>query len=152
MYIDFEFYKSIYNGSKLNEDNFPKFIEKAESIISEYTWDRVNQITINNFPQTLIDKIKQCGCELADTIYDIDRVNNMYLLKDDGTSGVIKSQSAGAVSISYENGVSSYLSNDTVQKKYQNILSSWLYPQKIGGTYYNLMSWVSNVQTNCNFI
>lgn len=151
MYIDFEFYKSIYKGSKLGEDNFQKFVDKAENIISEYTWDRVNDHTINSFPQQLVLKIKKCSCELAEAIYDIDRINSMYSLKDDGTSGVVKSQSAGAVSISYENTVnSSYLNSDNTQAKYKNILSSWLYPQRIGGIYYNLMSWVGNGNVHSN--
>lgn len=145
MFVDFDFYKSIYNGSKLSEKNFSKFIDRSENIISEYTWDRVNDHTINLFPSQLVLKIKKCACELAESIYDIDRINSMYTLNDDGKSGVIKSQSAGAVSISYDNTVSaSYLNDNESQKKYRSILSSWLYPQKIGGIYYNLMSFVGN--------
>lgn len=149
MYIDYSFYKDIYGGVKINEKDFTKFAYKAESIISMYTFDRVNDKTINKFPQEIVMKIKNCCCELAEANFDIDRIQNLSNLDDNGTSGIAKSKTAGAVSISYDNSsVNNFLDTSTNKKRFRYILDTYLYPQNIDGVYYNLMSGVNYVQPN----
>lgn len=144
MYVDYDFYTSIYGGSKLEEDSFNKFIEKSENTISIYTFDRVNANTLSSFPLALITKIKKCACELAEYEYDVDGINKLISVQDNGTTGLVKSITAGAVSKTYDttsaiNNLSSS-SNNAVRTK--TILGSWLYPQYIASRYYNLLSWV----------
>lgn len=144
MYVTYEYYKDVYYGNKLTEENFNKFISKAENIISKYTFDTVNESTLNNYPAALVEKIKKCACELAECNYDVDRINNMILPNEDGTIGIVSSKRAGEVSVSYESSkvVSSYISSKDVESRYKSILNDYLYPQNINGTYYNLLSWV----------
>lgn len=144
MYVDYDFYKTEYNGGKLSEDNFNKFISKAEDVISRYTMDRVKENTLNSFPSSLVVKIKKCACELAEFCFDVSRINDLVSIKDDGIAGVIKSKSAGAVSITYDTALSTsnYLDQTQVNKRYKSILNEYLYPQLINGNYYNLLSWV----------
>lgn len=146
MYIDYEFYKTIYGGTNLTETNFNKYAEKAESIISAYTLDRVNDNTINRFPDSLVDKIKKCACELAELSLNVAKANEMININPDGITGVIKSKTAGAVSITYDttdNSITNtYLDSSNISKKKKYILNEYLYPQFINGKYYNLLSWV----------
>lgn len=144
MYIDYDFYKTEYNGAKLSEENFNKFEPKAEDVIARYTMDRVKENTLNSFPAALVIKIKKCACELAEFCFDVSRINDLISIKDDGIAGVIKSKTAGAVSITYDTALSSsnYLDQGQVNRRYKYILNDYLYPQLIDGNYYNLLSWV----------
>lgn len=145
MYIDYEFYKN-NGGNLISEDDFERYAEKAENTVSIYTFDRVNDITINRFPPLLVSKIKKCACELADLYFEIDKVNKKYInaISDEKSSGIVKSETAGAVSKTYENvSVAEKLLNSaTVNLKIGNVINFWLYPCMIDGKYYNITSWV----------
>lgn len=145
MYIDYEFYKN-NGGNLISEDDFERYAEKADNTVSIYTFDRVNDITINRFPPLLVSKIKKCACELADLYFEIDKVNNKYLGTDsnDKITGIVKSETAGAVSKTYDNSAvaENFLNSATVNAKIKNIIDSWLYPCMINGIYYNVTSWV----------
>lgn len=152
MVIDFDFYKNIYGGNKLTEDNFNKFINKSFNIISQYTFDRVNDDNISKFPPSLIDKIQKCACELAEYEYDVNRLNNLMNINESGTNGIVKNITAGAVSKSYDttaainNLIGSNSGSSGNNRGYysniKKILNVWLYPQYIDRRYYNLLSWV----------
>lgn len=151
MIIDYEFYTNIYQGNKLTEDNFNKYIGKGLNIISRYTMDRVRENTINSFPQPLLDNIKKCACELAEFMYDVSRLESLgvssALAEDTLAQKPIKSMSAGAVSYTIDTNLSNNISKDYIDRKsinnrYRTILNEYLYPQCIGCEYYNLLSWV----------
>lgn len=154
MYVTYEFYKDVYNGNKLTEENFDKFMYKAENIIANYTFDRINDTTINKYPPALVNKIKKCACELAEFNQDVDRVNSLSIPKDDGTIGLVSSKRAGEVSVSYDSSkvYSSYTNDRYVSNRYKTILNDYLYPQQINGKYYNLLSWVDDNVCKSNYI
>lgn len=150
MYVEYYFYTSIYGSKKLKENEFNKFIEKSIGIISSYTFDRVNEKTIDSFPIQISTKIKKCACELAEYEYDIDRLNSFISIKENGTTGVVKNITAGAVSKTYEtksvidglSGTNSSSNNNAYYSNIKRILNNWLYPQYVDYRYYNLLSWV----------
>lgn len=162
MLLSYEFYKDVYGGTKLTEDTFPKYIAKGVSIISKYTMDRVNETTIDTFPDSLSTNIKKCACELAEFKSDCDKINDMVLNSNTVSSSDnalnkinssnIKSITAGAVSYTMDTSTSNSISNNvsknytdqkSINKKIKSILDDYLYPQHIGDKYYNLMSFVS---------
>lgn len=154
MYVTYEFYKDVYYGNKLKEEDFNKFISKAENIISNYTFDRINERTIDKYPSELVNKIKKCACELADFNYDVDRVNSLSIPTDDVTIGLVSSKRAGEVSVSYDSSkvFSSYTNDRYVSNRYKSILNDYLYPQQVNGKYYNLLSWVKQNVCKNNYI
>lgn len=162
MPIAYEFYKDVYGGTKLTAETFPKYITKGLSIISKYTMDRVNDSTIDTFPEILSTNIKKCACELAEFKSDIDKINEMVIshnsdLNDSNAtinkinSSNIKSITAGAVSYTIDTNSTSSITNNvsknytdikSINNQIKSILNDYLYPQYIGGKYYNLMSFV----------
>ena len=145
MYIDYEFYKD-NGGSIIEENDFERYAEKAENIISIYTFDRVNDSTIDSFPSQLVLKIKNCACELSDLYSEIDKVSKKYLgtVSNEEITGIVKSETAGAVSKTYDTSTIAdmFIDPNTVKSKIKSIINSWLYPCKINGIYYNVLSWV----------
>lgn len=155
MYTTFDFYTYVYYGSKLKEENFDKFISKAEGIIAKNTGDRVNETTLNTFPELFITKVKKCACELAEYMSDVDKVNSSIISNSDGSIGAVSSKKAGEVTVSYETSksVSSYTNQKEINLKYKSILNDYLYMQSINGKVYNVLSWVGcHVCDRYNFI
>lgn len=149
MYTTFDFYTYEYYGNKLKSENFDKFISKAEDIIAKNTGDRINEKTLNTFPEEFIAKIKKCACELAEYSYNVDKVAGSILSNNDGGIGVVSSKKAGEVSVSYETSksISSYTNPKEINMKYKSILNDYLYMQNINGKIYNVLSWVE-----CNHV
>ncbi len=145
MYIDYDFYKNVYKGDKLSEETFDRYAEKAENIISRYTFDRVKEGTINSYPIGVRTRIKKCACELAEFEQVLQMSNNVeeQMISTSG-SGKIKTRKAGAVSITYDTSTAaqSYTSIGNITNKYKSILNSYLFPQQENGIYYNLLSWL----------
>lgn len=101
-YSDYEFYTTKYYGSLIKEDDYPKF--------SDMAFDKLNLVTYDNITEEhLLDeklsvKIKKAECAIAETLYKINQVDAMSGIGENGKGKIIKSESSGAVSQSYEVG------------------------------------------------
>lgn len=155
MYVSFDYYKNTYLGTKLSEDIFPKFAEKGERYIEKCTFNRINEDTFNTFPEKIQTLIKKCVCELSDAMFDTSKMNDLIISSGQESSGIVKSKTAGAVSLTYDTTAftSKYLSEEAVANRYNDILQDYLYPQYIDGKYYNFLSKVEVehiVRKDCN--
>lgn len=152
MSIDYTYYSKTYQGHKLTQDVFPKYIDKSLNIISRYTMNRVTANNIDSYPALLSRRIKNCACELCEFIFDVDRLQDLGVSSslNEGTINQkpIKSVTAGAVSYTLDSNLSNsvsknYIDRKAIDQRYKSILNEYLYPQWLDNEYYNLLSWVS---------
>lgn len=106
MYADFKYYQTEYGG-KMSADEYKRFGRRAERRIDGITGNKLQFA----FPtdSRAVEAVKDCVCELADFLYQIDIYNNAAMesmgtvAQADGTvkGKVITSISSGSESIGY---------------------------------------------------
>lgn len=108
-YASSEFYTSVYMGSAIPENNFPKYAEQASDFIDIMTFDRLE----DDFPENEkhANRIRKAVCAMAEKLYQIDLAQQQAIAGASGssttttesgtTTGIITSKSAGNESISY---------------------------------------------------
>lgn len=159
MFVDYDYYKNKFKGTVLTEDNFNRYGNLACIEITTSTLSRVTDGTINNYPMELITRIKDCACAIAEYKNRFDDAFNSVTSLSSGnkTEGIIKSKTAGAVSVNYDTTTTvSYLLDNQKQRSIINsLLCTYLSPVCIGGLSYNLLSKLignHNTCRTCNII
>ena len=112
MYVDYEFYKKLYDSDAMPESEFNRFTWDASKKIDHYTTgvDGVKKLQVA-FPTNENDQesVKRCVCALIELIRNINQAEQNlrnatgFIQKEDGTvqGKVVSSVSAGNESISY---------------------------------------------------
>jgi hypothetical protein len=102
MYVNYEYYESLYGGNTLAETDFHRISWEAEREVDKATSgvDGVKKLKVA-FPVDEYDAevVKRCICELVNFIYRLEKAQNA--MNNDG--GIVISKSAGNESITYEN-------------------------------------------------
>lgn len=106
MYADYDYYQTEYGG-KMSADDYKRFGRRAERRIDGITGNKLQFA----FPtdSRAVEAVKDCVCELADLLYQIDSYNVAAMestgtvAQADGTvkGKVITSISSGSESIGY---------------------------------------------------
>lgn len=112
MYADYEYYQTEYGG-KMSADDYKRFGRKAERRIDGITGNKLQFAYPTN--ERDVEAVKDCVCELADFLYQIDGYNTAAMesmgtvTQADGTvkGKVITSISSGSESIGYSAASSS---------------------------------------------
>ena len=103
MYIEYEYYKSLYGDKALAENEFNRLSWDAEREIDKATCgiDGVKKLEVA-FPTNRYDAevVKRCVCDLIDFLSQLEKAQSIMI--NDG--GIVSSKSAGNESISYVNG------------------------------------------------
>ena len=103
MYIDYEYYKSLYGDKALAETDFDRLSWDAERELDKATsgLDGVKKLEIA-FPTNRYDAevVRRCACDLIDFLSQLEKAQSTMI--NDG--GIVASKSAGNESISYVNG------------------------------------------------
>ena len=106
MYADYEYYSTEYGG-KMSADDYKQFGRRAERRIDSITSGKLQFAFPTNEQDA--DAVKDCVCELADFLYQIDSYNTAAMesigtvTQADGTvrGKVVTSISSGSESIGY---------------------------------------------------
>ena len=106
MYADYTYYQTEYGG-KMSADDFKRFGRRAERRLDGITGNKLQFAYPTN--ERSIEAVKDCVCELADFLYQIDTYNAAAMdsmgtvAQADGTvkGKVITSISSGSESIGY---------------------------------------------------
>ena len=118
MYVDYEYYKSLYGEKAISEADFNRLLWDAEREIDKATSgvDGVRKLQVA-FPTSDYDAeaVKRCVVELVSFLYKLEEAENnansvgQYTERADGSlqGKVVSSVSAGNESISYAVGKSS---------------------------------------------
>lgn len=149
MFVDYEYYTEEYKGNSLTETEFNKYAKKACMKITTSTMSRVTDGTINKYPSELIDNIKDCACAITEWIKKFE-VALDNIIKDNN-EGIVKSKTAGAVTISYDTSqTASYLLDMGKQEQIiKSVINSYLSARCINGVFYNLLSKNLCSSSNC---
>jgi len=120
-YATYEFYKTKYFGDIMDEESFSKWMELAGRQLDSYTDRRLQSA----FPEDEYtrEQVALCVCELAEKMLETDRYLKASAITENGTSGMVKSISAGSESITYATGETVYAG----VLKDQNSLNSFYY-------------------------
>ncbi len=127
MYVDYEFYKTEYFGNVINEDDFPRYEDRASDKLYSITMGKIDKFLVQNENGKLVldeskisSNIKKSVCKIAEIMFDIDKSENTYrqTVGFENENGLIKgkvisSLSSGSESISYatNSNSDSYLSD-----------------------------------------
>ncbi len=93
--VDYEYYKTIYEGSSIPESSFKKMVIEASNKVNYYTQDRINSDNITN-------KIRNVTCEIAELIFEQENLKEKIINYDESNKE-IASETLGPRSISYVN-------------------------------------------------
>jgi len=142
VFVDYDYYTDTFKGTLLTEDEFNKYGNDACIYITASTMSRVTDSTISIYPASLIDKIKRCACVLSEYLKRVADVESSLTGVSSSSEGMIKSKTAGSVSVSYDTttAVSYYLDISKQEEAKQGIIRQYLSPIVIGTIYYNLLS------------
>lgn len=118
MYADYEYYQTEYGG-KMSADDYKRFGRRAERRIDCITGNKLQFAYPTN--ERDVEAVKDCVCELADFLYQIDSYNAAAMesmgtvAQADGTvkGKVITSISSGSESVGYS--VSGSASTSTME-------------------------------------
>ena len=108
-YADYDFYKTEYYGDLLTPEEFNRWNERASRWLDAETDRRlISAYPSDEYTDT---QIKLCICELAEKMMETQRyLSASAINQTTGTSGMVKSMSAGSESITYATGETVYAS------------------------------------------
>lgn len=98
-YVDYNFYVNDYYGDTIPESFFPKYCDKAESYLHQFTYRRL----VVKLPtkRSTAKQVKKCICEMAEQIYALEQYLKLTAIQEDGKTRMVKSVSAGSESVTY---------------------------------------------------
>lgn len=143
MFVDYAFYVDTFGGAALTEQEFRKFGDLACAYVSENTLSRISDEKIGSLPPEIQFRAKKCACALAENLKTCDYFLKLASGQVEGQSGgIVRSKTAGAVSVTYETSVSAqyFLDAKSQESLKQSILRSYLSPICIGEKMYNMLS------------
>ena len=127
MYVDYEFYKTLY-GATVDETVFNRLIWNAEKLVKNAVTGVDGRCKLDfAFPDVAYDAeaVKRCECALVDIMAKIEKAET----EAEGNK-TVKSVSAGNESISYDTGsglIGKVLSNKSAQARlYADTINEYL--------------------------
>lgn len=127
MYVDYEFYKTLY-GNTVDETVFNQLIWNAENLVKNAVTGVDGRCKLDfAFPDVAYDAeaVKRCECALVDIMAKIEKAET----EAEGNK-TVKSVSAGNESISYDTGsglIGKVLSNKSAQSRlYADTINEYL--------------------------
>lgn len=101
-YADFEYYSTVYLGTAINEDDFPRLSLRASSFLDYYTQGRAAK-------NSDLDALKMACCAVAEQYQYIDTAQalaqkSLSSSLESGESGELQSQTVGSWSKTYRSG------------------------------------------------
>ena len=101
-YADFEYYSTVYLGTAIKEDDFPRLALRASTFLDYYTQGRSAQ-------NPDLDALKMACCAVAEQYQSIDlaskaALNALQNSANVGEGGELQSQSVGSWSKTYRSG------------------------------------------------
>lgn len=78
--IDYNYYVEEYGGNIIPKDRFDYVMQKAELHLHAFTFDRLKGEIHDNV-------VKNCLCDMAETIYNIKKLSDKGVKKSENTDG-----------------------------------------------------------------
>lgn len=101
MYADYTFYTNTFLGSLIPQTDYEKSANKASIYMDYYTRNKVkNAYSDSKTPDSTMNAIKLCCCELAEQYFIIERAKQQTA----ENGGEIQSESVGSYSRTFRSG------------------------------------------------
>lgn len=94
MFVDFDYYQTVYGGSELTEDDFLKYEKKSERAIDALMGNKILYDKLNNYPQAVITILKDAICENAEHLSNTEDYAEIEGLSSYSINGVSMSFSS----------------------------------------------------------
>ena len=78
--LDYAYYAEEYGGHIIPEDRFNYVMQRAEMYLHTFTFDRLKGKTYDSI-------VKNCLCDMAETIYKVEKQNVKGIKKSENTDG-----------------------------------------------------------------
>lgn len=78
--LDYAYYSEQYGGNVIPEKRFLYTMQKAEMYLHAFTFDRLRGEALDNI-------VKNCLCDMAETIYNGERQRDEGMKKSENTDG-----------------------------------------------------------------
>lgn len=78
--MSYEYYTDQYGGNTIPEDRFQYVMQKAEMYLHMFTFDRLKNESYDNI-------VKNCLCDMAETIYKVEKQRDEKVKKSESTDG-----------------------------------------------------------------
>lgn len=104
MFVDFDYYQTVYGGSELTEDDFAKYGKKSERAIDALMGNKILYDRLNNYPQAVIMILKDAICENAEYLSnteDFSEIDGLSSYSINGVSMSFSSSKSGNTSIKF---------------------------------------------------
>lgn len=123
MIVDYSYYKCMFLGNAIKEEDFDRFSRKAERFVAYAT---VNKAILTS--GEILNSVKDCICELAECYASFDKIEKQALGEGEK---VITSESVGTWSVSYDTSAqrtNTDIATDVTQrdKKLYSIVKQYL--------------------------
>lgn len=78
--IEYVYYANEYGGEAIPEELFKRVMQKAEMYLNAFTFDRLKNESYDNV-------VKNCLCDMAETIYKVERQSDEKVKKSENIDG-----------------------------------------------------------------
>ena len=96
MLTDYSFYKDVFHGDLLTEDNFEKYARDADTWLDQLTYGRYAN---PNLPDSVLQKVKMSECSLAELCFS--------MATDAASNPSIEKETVGSHSVTYRGSTDS---------------------------------------------
>lgn len=90
-YADYTYYTDTFGGNLIPKETFDRSVKMAGRYIDWFTYGRINDDNVND-----IDGLKDCACDMAESIYKM-----LYSSSAQAGAGEKKSETIDGYSVSY---------------------------------------------------
>ena len=94
MIVDFSYYREVFEGAAISEQDFKRLSKKAERFVNYATCNQAHKTSGN-----VLETVKECICEIAEQYQIIEKSEKQALGEGEK---VISSESVGSWSVSYD--------------------------------------------------
>ena len=96
MIADYQFYRDVYLGSVLSEDDFPRYAREADTWLDQMTYGKYEN---PNLSESVLQKVKMAECALAELCFS--------MATDAASNPSIEKETVGSHSVTYRGSTDS---------------------------------------------
>lgn len=107
MSASYEFYQNTYCGDILSEEDFPRYVVKADNYLEYLTRDKVTPYLaddVSELDESLVKKVYMAECALAEQYKTIEESKKSVLTEYAENGGFLASETVGAHSQTFRSG------------------------------------------------
>lgn len=122
-YADYQYYKDVYLGEAISEEEFPRLEKKAERYLDALCFHRIHEVEEKHMTEQLADLIRVTVCEMAEAYKSMSPEYNSMLAA--AVSG-ISSENNDGYAVSYGGGKDAVTVDNEQKRVMKNVALMYL--------------------------